>query len=103
MSGLNLSGFDLSWIGLAWIGLAFPFGAAIGVAFFQALRLNVRLYLGTGPWWQPVVLLVVRIALAVAGLGSLVLAGFLPALAGLAGFTLARLVMVRRAKREEEA
>ena len=41
-------------------------GAALGFAYFRALRLNARLYVTGGPLWRPVVLHVVRIVGVVA-------------------------------------
>ncbi|MBI1207673.1 MAG: hypothetical protein GC191_10350 [Azospirillum sp.] len=70
-------------------------GLGVGVAFFRALRLNVGLFLGSGPVWRPAVLTMLRIGLATAALGGLTLLGPAPALAGLAGFTLVRLVVAR--------
>ena len=45
--------------------IAAPLGAALGFAYFHALRLNARLYVTGGPLWRPVVLHLVRIAGAV--------------------------------------
>ena len=42
---------SLPWLPMA---LALPYGLAVGVAYFLALRLNSRLYLDKGPVWQPI-------------------------------------------------
>lgn len=65
-------------------------GLALGLAFFLGLRVNTRLYLENGPLWQPLALMLGRIALAVGGLAVLLGWGWPVVLAGLAGFTLAR-------------
>lgn len=77
---------------IPWIAtlLALPWGLGVGMAFFVALRANTRLYLEPGPVWRPVALMLARLVGATAALGGLVWFGWAPALAGLAGFTVAR-------------
>lgn len=75
--------------------LSVPWGLAVGVAYFLALRHNARLYLAPGPIWRPLALLLARMFGAAAALGGLVWVGWAPALAGLAGFSLARPLVVR--------
>jgi len=83
--------------GLPWLGvaLALPYGLAVGIAYFLALRANARLYLDAGPVWKPIALMLGRLLGAVGLLGALVPFGWAPTLAGLAGFTAARPLVVR--------
>ena len=87
----------LSLTTLPWgpMALALPYGVAVGVGYFLALRLNARLYLETGPVWRPIALMLGRLLGAVALLGALVPWGWPVTLAGLAGFTVARPLVTR--------
>ena len=82
----------LPWIEMA---LALPYGLSVGVGYFLALRLNARLYLESGSVWRPIVLMFARLIGAAILLGVLVAWGWAATLAGLAGFTLARPLVVR--------
>jgi F1F0 ATPase subunit 2 len=70
-------------------------GAALGFAYFRALRLSARLYVAGGPMWRPVVLHVVRIVGVVAAFVLIAPHGAGALLGALAGFVAARFVVVR--------
>jgi F1F0 ATPase subunit 2 len=70
-------------------------GLATGLAYFAALRVNVRLYLDGDARWRPVILHGVRIAAAVALFWLLATQGAAPLVAGLAGFVTARFIARR--------
>lgn len=91
---------DLPWL---WIAAALPYGFAVGVGYFLALRLNSRLYLEAGPVWKPILLMLARLLGAVGLLGALVPWGWAPTLAALAGFTLARPLVTRWSDRRVPA
>ena len=95
----------LSLTTLPWgpMALALPYGVAVGVGYFLALRLNARLYLETGPVWRPILLMLGRLLGAVALLGLLVPWGWPVTLAGLAGFTVARPLVTRWTDRRAAA
>ena len=71
-------------------------GLALGLAHFAALRANVRLYIASGPIWRPIALNLARLA-ATGGavVAAVALGGALPTLAVVAGFVLARMVVLR--------
>ena len=70
-------------------------GAAVGLAYFAALGVNVRLYLDGRARWRPLALHAVRIAAAAAAFWGLATQGVAPVLAGLAGFLIAGTVARR--------
>jgi F1F0 ATPase subunit 2 len=70
-------------------------GAALGFAYFNALRLNARLYLAEGPLWQPVVLHLLRIVGVVSAFVLIAPYGAGALLGALAGFVAMRFVLVR--------
>ena len=70
-------------------------GAALGFAYFRALRLNARLYVAGGPLWRPVALHLVRIVGVVSTFVLISLHGAGALLGALAGFLAARLIVVR--------
>jgi hypothetical protein len=73
-------------------------GFALGLAHFATLRANARLYLEAGPIWRPLALNLFRLGMTGAVFAAAVaLGGATPALAGLAGFFIARSVLVRAA------
>jgi len=73
-------------------------GFALGIAHFVTLRANVRLYVAPGPVWQAIALNLLRIGMTVAAFATAaVFGGAIAVLAGLAGFLLARTVLVRAA------
>ena len=72
-----------------------PLGAALGFAYFHALRLNARLYVTGGPLWRPVVLHLVRIVGVVLSFVLIAPFGAGALLGALAGFVAARLIVVR--------
>lgn len=95
-----MSGGAVPWLATL---LALPWGLAVGVAYFLALRVNAALYVGGGPVWQPILLMFARMAGAVALLGALVPFGWAPVLAGLAGFGVARPLVTRWSARRIHA
>ena len=95
-----LSPATLPWGAMA---LALPYGLAVGIGYFLALRLNARLYLETGPVWWPIALMLGRLLGALALLGLLVPWGWPVTLAGLAGFTVARPLVTRWSDRRAAA
>jgi F1F0 ATPase subunit 2 len=70
-------------------------GLAAGLAYFAALRVNVRLYVDGSARWRPMILHGVRIAAAVALFWVLATRGAAPLVAGLAGFVTARFIAQR--------
>lgn len=76
------------------LGLFASLGGLLGAAFFSALRLNVRLYLGTGklPW--SLALHVVRFGILGVFFWWAAGRGVGPLVASLAGFLVARSVVV---------
>jgi F1F0 ATPase subunit 2 len=70
-------------------------GAALGFAYFSALRLNARLYLAEGPLWRPVVLHLLRIVGVVSAFVLIAPYGAGALLGALAGFVVMRFVLVR--------
>ena len=91
------------------MAVALLYGLVVGGAYLLALRVNTRLYLGDGPLWQPIGLMLVRLLGSVALLGAAVPWGWAPTLAALVGFGLARPWVLRwldqreRAERAERA
>lgn len=72
-------------------------GLAAGAAFFAALRVNVRLYMTTGGGhWRPLLLHAIRVVAIAMVFGALATQGAWPLLAGLLGFSGARLVFSKR-------
>jgi F1F0 ATPase subunit 2 len=67
-------------------------GLAAGLAYFAALRVNVRLYVDGSARWRPMILHGVRIAAAVALFWVLATRGAAPLMAGLVGFVTARFI-----------
>lgn len=85
--------------GLGTVAAFAAIGAAFGLAYFAALRVNARLYLagtGLGP---PFALHVARLAAAALLFWVSARQGAAPLLAALAGFLVARLIAVRPARR----
>lgn len=68
-------------------------GLAIGLAYFAALRVNVRLYISGSAGWRPVLLHVARIVAVALGFWALATQGPGPLLGGLLGFLAARRVI----------
>jgi len=89
---------DLAPMDLAPI-IAALLGAALGFAYFRALRLNARLYVIGGPLWRPVVLHLARIAGVVSAFVLIAPFGVGALLGALAGFVAARFVLVRPEER----
>jgi hypothetical protein len=82
-----------------WVALGF----ALGAAHFRALRLNVGLYLGRAPLWRGLALHAARLAIAAAAFWAAAReGGALALLALLAGFLLARLLVVPRRVRDDD-
>ncbi|MEI8393783.1 MAG: ATP synthase subunit I [Rhodospirillaceae bacterium] len=90
----------LPWLAIA---LALPYGLVVGIGYFLLLRRNTRLLIGSGPVFVPILMMFGRLAGAVVLLGLLVPAGWAPTLAGLAGFTVARPLVVARLDRHAAA
>ncbi len=73
-------------------------GVVLGLAHFAALRANVRLYVAPGPIWLAIGLNLLRLALTGGGFAATVVFGSATAaLAALAGFLLARALLIRTA------
>jgi F1F0 ATPase subunit 2 len=70
-------------------------GAAVGTLYFRALRLNARLYLAGTGIWRPIALHLLRLLGAVAGFVAIAPSGGGALLSALAGFLLARALVVR--------
>lgn len=73
-------------------------GLAGGGLFFLVLRRNVRLYLGGGPAWQPLLLHLVRLAALVLLLVATARQGGVALLAMFGGILLARRLVLRWAE-----
>ncbi len=73
-------------------------GVVIGAAFFTALAVNARLYTDQRPI-AAVALHASRMAFVVAAFAAIATRGAIPLLSTLAGFTLVRVVVLRRATR----
>lgn len=70
-------------------------GAALGFAYFHALRLNAQLYVCGGKLWRPVVLHLARIVGVVLAFVLIAPFGAAALLGALAGFVAARFIVVR--------
>lgn len=68
-------------------------GLALGGLHFFGLRLNARLYLRAGAFWQALLWQIGRIAVAVVAFALVARAGAAPLLAAFAGFLLCRLAV----------
>ncbi len=88
---------------VAAMTLALPYGLVVGAAYLLALRLNARLYLENGPLWRPIGLMLVRLFGSVALLGAAVPWGWAPTLMALAGFGLARPLVLHWLDRRDRA
>lgn len=71
-------------------------GGALGAASFLLLRVNARLYLETTAVWRPVALQLLRLALLGLILAVIAHAGAFPLLSALAGFLIARSIVLGR-------
>lgn len=77
------------------VAVAVAAGFALGLAYFAALRANVRLYADGRPA-AALAVHAARTAVVVAAAVAAARAGAVPLLAALAGFVAARTVVVRR-------
>jgi len=80
-----------------YIPLYATLGALLSVAYFNALALNVRLYLSGRSGWMAMLLHLLRILGALATLVICARQGALQLLSSVAGFELTRRVMLSRA------
>ena len=80
---------------LTFLGGFSVLGAAMGGLYLYLLRVNTCLYLGGGPWWQPIALHLARMAVVIAGFAAIAAAGAGAVLAAFAGFLLARTALIR--------
>lgn len=80
---------------LASLGGYAVLGAAMAGLHLGLLRLNTRLYLDGGPWWQPAALHLGRMAVTIAGFALVATAGAGAVLAAFGGFLVARATLIR--------
>jgi hypothetical protein len=74
-------------------------GIAFALAYFEALRRTVGMFVAGGGWARPAALTVARIALAGGLLFAAATQGVLPLLAAAFGFLVGRSLALRRARR----
>jgi hypothetical protein len=74
-------------------------GLALGLVYFQALRLTADLLAGGGGWLGPAGLTLARIVGAIIVLTFMARLGAMPLLAGFLGFLLVRMIALRSAGR----
>jgi F1F0 ATPase subunit 2 len=71
-------------------------GVALGALYFILVHRTARLHAAAGPAWRIIALYTVRFVLAIAAFWLIAQQGALPLLLTLAGFIVARMVVVRR-------